>query len=293
VRGLLAKSVAEAARFIVERGVLAEGSRVSVRQTASVFKSLSRRSSRRKLCQLSARSYKKFRKFPTPGARDNDQRQVMTRPVAILVMLFLIIPAKADVSLWPRPVPGWTVIQIYGVVKPDDFTTFQSYTENVDPDATLVIVTGPGGNLVGAVGIGARIRVKKLIVGVMGKCTSACALIWLGGETGRKFFYQDRPGVLTFLCFHTSWQRTSQAPSGHMLAAPSDLGNAAIDKYLAALGYNRDMFQWATTADPSHMRCLTPELAKKFNIDLWYNTEDGQHYTLPGKHGLLPTTSGH
>ena len=73
-------------------------------------------------------------------------RQVMTRLVAILVTLFLIaIPAKADVALWPRPVPGWTVIQVYGVIKAGDFATFQRYTENVDPAATLVIVTGPGG----------------------------------------------------------------------------------------------------------------------------------------------------
>lgn len=145
----------------------------------------------------------------------------MTRLVAILITLFLIaIPAKADVALWPRPVPGWTVIQVYGVIKLDDLATFQSYTENVDPDATLVIVTGPGGNLVAAIGIGARVHVKKLIVGVMGKCTSACALIWLGGETGRKFFYQDRPGVLTFLCFHTSWQRNVTSPVWSHVAGP-------------------------------------------------------------------------
>jgi hypothetical protein len=49
------------------------------------------------------------------------------------------------------------------------------------------------------------------------------------------------------------------------------------------------MIEWATTADPQHRLCLNPELAKKFNIDFWYNTEDagGQHYTLPGNHGLL------
>ena len=79
-----------------------------------------------------------------------------------------------------------------------------------------------------------------------------------------------------------------------MLPAPSGPGNALIGKYLANLGYNQDMIEWATTADPHHRLCLTPELAKKFNIDFWYNTEDGgQHYTLPGNHGLLPTTSGY
>ena len=127
----------------------------------------------------------------------------MTRLVAILATLFLVaIPAKADVALWPRPVPGWTVIQVYGEIKEGDLATFQRYTENVDPAATLVIVTGPGGNLLAGVGMGIRVHLKKLIVGVMGMCTSSCALIWIGGETGRKFLYQDRPGVLTFLCFH-------------------------------------------------------------------------------------------
>ena len=95
--------------------------------------------------------------------------RAMTRLVAILVTLFLVaIPAKADVALWPRPVPGWTVIQVYGVIKPGDLATFQRYTENVDPAATLVIVTGPGGNLVAGIGMGIRVRLKKLIVGVMG-----------------------------------------------------------------------------------------------------------------------------
>jgi hypothetical protein len=220
----------------------------------------------------------------------------MTRLVAILVTLFLVaIPAKADVALWPRPVPGWTVIQVYGVIKPDDLATFQSYTENVDPQTTLVIVSGPGGNLAAGIGMGLRVHQKKLIVGVTGKCSSSCALIWIGGETGRKFIYRNRPGVLTFLCFHQASQKTLR-PSGLMLRAPSDQGNASISKYLADLGYNQDMIEWATTATAaglSHLQCLNLEVAKKFNIGAWYNTEDGQHYNLPGNHGLLPTTSGY
>lgn len=215
----------------------------------------------------------------------------------MLVTLFLVaIPAKADVALWPRPVPGWTVIQVYGEIKEGDFVTFQRYTENVNPAVTLVIVTGPGGNLSAGIGMGLRVHLKKLIVGVMGTCSSSCALIWIGGETGRKFFYQNRPGVLTFLCFHQAWIRNTElrAPSGHVLRGPSGPGNALISKYLADLGYNQDMIEWAITPDIHHQQCLTPELAKKFNIDFWYNTEDGggQHYTLPGNHGLLPTTSG-
>jgi hypothetical protein len=210
----------------------------------------------------------------------------MTRLVAILVTLFLVaIPAKADVALWPRPVPGfWTVIQVYGEIKEGDLATFQRYTENVNPAVSLVIVTG--------IGMGIRVHLKKLIVGVMGMCTSSCALIWIGGETGRKFFYQDRPGVLTFLCFHQASDLV-KTEQNTVLRAPSGPGNAWISKYLAYLDCNQDMIEWAAAADPKHRRCLNSELAKKFNIDFWYNTEDGggQHYTLPGNHGLLPTTS--
>ena len=125
--------------------------------------------------------------------------------------LFLVIPAKADVIL-ARPVPGWTVIQVYGLIKPADVRTFESYTENVNPDATLVILTSRGGYLSAGIDIGMRVHLKKLIVGVMGTCASSCALIWIGGETGRKFFYQHRPGVLTFLCFHQASLTCLRAP---------------------------------------------------------------------------------
>ena len=218
----------------------------------------------------------------------------MTGLVAILVTLFLVaIPAKADVALWPRPVPGWTVIQLYGRITAGDLATFESYTENVNPDTTLVIVTGPGGNLVAGIGMGVRVHLKKLIVGVMGTCTSSCALIWIGGETGRKFFYQHRPGASTFLCFHQASQNPVRDLSGRRLSPPSAAGNAFIGEYLTKLGYNQDMIAWATAADPTQRRCLNPELAQKLNIDFWYNTEDGQHYTLPGDHGLLTPMSAY
>jgi ATP-dependent protease ClpP protease subunit len=212
----------------------------------------------------------------------------MTRLVAILVTLFQVaIPAKADVALWPRPVPGWTVIQVYGVITPRDPPDFERYTENVDPAATLVIVTGPGGNLVAGISMGLRARLKKLIVGVMGNCASSCALLWIGAETGRKFLYHSRPIALTALCFHQASQYATGPASGE--------GNALIAKYLATLGYNQDMIEWALAAGPRQRLCLTPELAKKFNIDFWLNSEggDGEHYPLPGNHGLLPTTSGY
>jgi hypothetical protein len=170
----------------------------------------------------------------------------MTRLVAILVTLFLVaIPAKADVALWPRPVPGWTVIQVYGHISLWDLATFKSNTENVDPQTTLVIVTGPGGNLAAGIGMGMLVHQKKLIVGVMGMCTSSCALIWMGGETGRKFIYRNQR---TGLCFHQA--SNSAGPPGVLPGPSSGPGNALISKYLADLGYNA-MIEWATKADPT------------------------------------------
>jgi len=108
----------------------------------------------------------------------------------------------------------------------------------------------------------------------------------MGGETWRKFIYRNQG---TGLCFHQAFNPVA-GPPGHVLPGPpSGSGNAFISKYLADLGYNQDMIVWATIADPQHRLCLNPGLAeKKFHIDFWYNTEDGQHYTLPGNHGLLP-----
>ena len=126
------------------------------------------------------------------AAADLKPRQIMTRLVAILVTLFLVaIPAKADVTLSP-PVQGWTVIKVYGDIQLGDLATFLRYTENADPAATLVIVTGPGGNLSAGIGMGILVHLKKLIVGAKGMCASSCALIWMGGETGRKFIYRNQ-----------------------------------------------------------------------------------------------------
>ena len=205
----------------------------------------------------------------------------MSRLVAILAALFLFaIPAKADVALWLHPIPGWTVINVYGLIKPADVRTFEYYTENVNPDATLVTLSSGGGNLWAGIGMGKRVRQKKLIVGVIGTCASSCALIWIGGETGRKFFYQNAS-----LCFHQA--SYIKGESDYTLSCriiQSAPGNPLISEYLTKLGYSQDMIEWATAAD---LRCLHPELAKKFNIDYWFNMEDGQHYTLPGNHGLL------
>jgi ATP-dependent protease ClpP protease subunit len=157
-------------------------------------------------------------------------RQAMTRPFAILVtLLMVVIPAKADVALWLRPVSDWTVIQVYGVIKAGDLATFQRYTENVDPAATLVIVTGPGGNLSAGIGMGVLVHQKKLIVGAKGMCASSCALLWMGGETGRKFIYRDQG---TGLCFHQASNPVA-GPPGYVLPRPSSgPGNALIGKYL-------------------------------------------------------------
>jgi Clp protease len=164
-------------------------------------------------------------------------RQIMTRLVAILVTLFLVaIPAKADVELWLHPIPGWTVINVYGLIKPADVRTFEHYTENVDPDATLVTLSSRGGNLAAGIDIGMRVHLKKLIVGVIGTCASSCALIWMGGETGRKFFYQGSSP-----CFHQAWHLKRESDDVLPLRIPSAPGNALVSEYLTKLGYNQDM----------------------------------------------------
>ena len=135
-----------------------------------------------------------------------------------------------------RPVPGWTVIQIYGLIKPADVRTFESYTENVNPDATLVILSSRGSYVAAGIDIGMRVHLKKLIVGVMGTCASSCALIWIGGETGRKFFYQAP--LLASLCFHQAFNIKRESDYILPRRIPSAPGNALVSEYLTKLGYN-------------------------------------------------------
>ena len=160
----------------------------------------------------------------------------MSRLVAILAALFLFaIPAKADVALWLHPIPGWTVINVYGLIKPADVRTFEYYTENVNPDATLVTLSSGGGNLWAGIGMGKRVRQKKLIVGVIGTCASSCALIWIGGETGRKFFYQNAS-----LCFHqASYIKGESDYTLSRRIIQSAPGNPLISEYLTKLGLRR------------------------------------------------------
>jgi hypothetical protein len=164
----------------------------------------------------------------------------MSRLVAILAALFLFaIPAKADVALWLHPIPGWTVINVYGLIKPADVRTFEYYTENVNPDATLVTLSSGGGNLWAGIGMGKRVRQKKLIVGVIGTCASSCALIWIGGETGRKFFYQNAS-----LCFHqASYIKGESDYTLSRRIIQSAPGNPLISEYLTKLGYSQDMIE--------------------------------------------------
>ena len=65
-----------------------------------------------------------------------------------------------------RPVPGWTVIQVYGEIKPGDLATFVRYRKTSSA-ATLVIVTARAATSAG-IGMGLRVHLKKLIVGVKG-----------------------------------------------------------------------------------------------------------------------------
>jgi hypothetical protein len=114
-----------------------------------------------------------------------------------LLSVLCCAPAWADIT--PATLSGWTVIPVHDDIKPADFVTFQRLTENANPDTTLVIVGSPGGDLEAAIGMGKLIRQKRLLVGAIGICGSSCALMWIGGETGRKFIYQQTG---TGLCFH-------------------------------------------------------------------------------------------
>jgi hypothetical protein len=74
-------------------------------------------------------------------------------------------------------------ILLTGVIQPDDELAFEVVAAKLS--RAVVITTGPGGSVGPALAIGSEIRERgwSTLVPSGGSCASACAMIWLAGQT--------------------------------------------------------------------------------------------------------------
>jgi hypothetical protein len=138
-------------------------------------------------------------------------------------------------------------ITISGQINPNDFETFKIKAGPLTK--ADVWLSSPGGDLQAAIKIGEFIRLRGWSTFVTAGCSSACALIWLGGVT-RYMTDTARVG------FHAA------SINGQEKGA----GNAVIGAYMNRLGLSYDAVLFATTASSSDITYLTPDYAKHIGI---------------------------
>jgi hypothetical protein len=119
----------------------------------------------------------------------------------------------------------------------------------------LVMLDSPGGSIQPALSIGAQIRERNYVtaVDIDATCTSACALIWLGGER-RYMASSARIG------FHAAYVGAEKRVSGS--------ANALVGAYLNMMGLPITAIAYVTEAQPNDVRWLTLGTASSVGIQV-------------------------
>lgn len=141
---------------------------------------------------------------------------------------------------------GVEAIYVTGNIELADHAAFREIAERF-PDA-VVFLESPGGTVLPALEIGQLVRERgyRTVVLAGSTCTSACALIWLGGT--RRYL---EPGGQ--IGFHAS----SAEEDGRQVE--SGLSNAFIGYYLSKLELSERAVVFTTMASPYELTWLTAE----------------------------------
>src|SRR5262245_7481810 len=179
----------------------------------------------------------------------------MSRWIAVLALGLLVFAPQsglsADIAVDPEDAAGLAGILVRGTLNEGDAARFR---EKAAPlSKALVILDGPGGNLLAGLQIGEMIRMKGFATGVVGTCASACALAWLGGTT-RFMTRQSKIG------FHAAANDTDGSETG--------VGNAVVGAYATRLGLPYTTVVYITLEGPDSMVWLTPAKANEVGIDV-------------------------
>jgi hypothetical protein len=162
----------------------------------------------------------------------------------------------ADVTLVAKETPKTPAI-IYVKGRFEQLDEYKKFNAVVMPiSKAIVFLRSPGGLMAVGVGIGMSIRDKGFTTAVADKerCTSACAIAWMGG-TPRMM------GSLAHIGFHAPFDRNTLAET------PS--ATNAIRGYLYKLGLSEAAAHYLTQPlGPKSAAWLTFANAKKLSIDV-------------------------
>ena len=144
-------------------------------------------------------------------------------------------------------------ILIEGEIQKGDDKIFKNIAFSTDN--AIVILDSPGGLVLPALEIGKAIRLKGYATAVADtSCTSACAIVWLAGET-RFLSKKSRVG------FHAVYVEDADGKK-----LPAGVGNALVGSYLNSLGLSEKIVTFVTVAGPDSMRWLNKTNADSLGL---------------------------
>lgn len=148
---------------------------------------------------------------------------------------------------------GSCAIVFYDDIVSSDIGWFMVLSSNCNGGG--VLLKSRGGSLNAGIEIGKLVRSQGLEVAVSygSTCSSACALIWLGGT--KRYMFND-----SSIGFHSAYVIDEQTPR------QSSVGNALIGSYMNSIGLGQKAIIFATSAPPTGMNWLDHEAARDLGI---------------------------
>jgi hypothetical protein len=172
--------------------------------------------------------------------------------LALTLIAFLLAAPAQAAEIKIDAEQRFLVVQ--GRLVHEDFETFKTKAAQITGGAR-VFLTSEGGSIAAGIEIGRMIRMRgwQTVVPPNAICASACALAWFGG-TPRIMWPTSKIG------FHAAYILRDGKPSTH---AP---GNAVVGAYLSQLGFSYAAIGYITSAEPTSLKWMTPEDAKRYGI---------------------------
>ncbi|HKA77109.1 MAG TPA: hypothetical protein VKD19_08390 [Pseudolabrys sp.] len=191
---------------------------------------------------------------------------------ALLLAMQSIAVKAADINVEKMPrsknegeyrnYPDVYRIQITGELKKNDNQKFSDAVSKLLPLFGIVILDSPGGELSSALAIGKEIKLRgySTVVKARDTCASACALVWLAGDTR----YMEPSSKIGF---HAASVMKGNA------AVESGFANALVGAYLDRLGLTTEAIEYITRPSPSDVQWLSIRHAMLLGINVTISSE--------------------
>jgi hypothetical protein len=166
--------------------------------------------------------------------------------------------ARADVRFYKETVLGLQVIEIHGVIQPNDVPRLATILQTAGPGA--VKLNSPGGDVRVAMALGRILRKERrsVVMGPDEQCVSACVFV-LAGAVDRGV-YSEKVGIhrpfLTRDAATTAQQQKDQYADIETL----------VKSYLAEMNVDQRLYDDMLRVSPLQVRYLTEDELKAYGL---------------------------